>query len=208
MGGSVSSVTTSLICGTSLCSAVGQCRRHVRMHGVRTSVGKTETTCTCKTFRNAESHRMDQKVLPVELWGPGGRDDCKVKFDVADVAYPVLTLAMMMESAFTFIFDDYKCYMHKNNQRVEIFRKSRIFVLTHHHNDHEKYDQVHYDHEQKLCANTIRCPYQRFEVCVTSKGKSDHYPQPMDGDVFVKKAVHDGQHNSRNSLMLKNTQWV
>ena len=26
-------------------------------------------------------------------------------------------------------FDDYKCYMHKGNRRVEIFRKGRISVL-------------------------------------------------------------------------------
>ena len=30
---------------------------------------------------------------------------------------------------FTLSFDDYKCYMHKGNQRVEIFRKGGIFVL-------------------------------------------------------------------------------
>ena len=35
----------------------------------------------------------------------------------------------MIESSFTFSFDDCKCYMHKGNQRVEIFRKGRIFVL-------------------------------------------------------------------------------
>ena len=35
----------------------------------------------------------------------------------------------MIESGFTFSFDDYKCYMHQGNPRVEIFRKGRIFVL-------------------------------------------------------------------------------
>ena len=35
----------------------------------------------------------------------------------------------MVESGFTFSFDNYKCYMHKGNRRVEIFRKGRIFVL-------------------------------------------------------------------------------
>ena len=35
----------------------------------------------------------------------------------------------MIESGFTFSFDDYKCYMHKGNRRVEIFRTGRIFVL-------------------------------------------------------------------------------
>ena len=48
---------------------------------------------------------------------------------MADVAYPVVSLGKMIESGFTFSFDDYKCYMHKDNQRVEIFRKGRIFVL-------------------------------------------------------------------------------
>ena len=64
-------------------------------------------------------------VVPLELWGPEGRAECKVKFDVADVAYPVVSLGKMIESGFTFSFDDYKCYMHKGNQRVEIFRKGR-----------------------------------------------------------------------------------
>ena len=125
----------------------------------------------------------------------------KVKFDVADVAYPVVSLGKMIESGFTFTFDNCKCFMHKGNQRVEISRKGRIFVLrmrrrwleskvqmvapidevakkkwksmtmereqevqeqnhvrmnlemNRHH--HEKYDQVQYDQEQKLCVNTI-----------------------------------------------------
>ena len=69
MGGSVASVTT----GTDdlwdeLCWTVDQCRRHVHMLGVRTSVWTTETRCICKTFSNAESHRMD---------GPEGRVECK-----------------------------------------------------------------------------------------------------------------------------------
>ena len=68
-------------------------------------------------------------MVPLELWGPERRVECKVKFDVADVAYPVVSLGKMIESSSTFSFDDYKCYMHKGNQRVEIFRKGRIFVL-------------------------------------------------------------------------------
>ena len=47
----------------------------------------------------------------------------------SQVAYPVVSLGKMIESSFTFSFDDYKCYMHNGNQRVEIFRKGRIFVL-------------------------------------------------------------------------------
>ena len=69
------------------------------------------------------------RVVPLELWGPEGRVECKVKFDVADVTYLVVSLGKVIESGFTFSFDDYKCYMHKGNQRVEIFRKGRIFVL-------------------------------------------------------------------------------
>ena len=52
-----------------------------------------------------------------------------VKFDVADVAYPLVSLGKMIETGFTFSSDDYKCYMHRGNKRVEIFRKGRIFVL-------------------------------------------------------------------------------
>ena len=32
------------------------------------------------------------RVVPLVLWGLEGRVDCKVKFDVADVAYPVVSL--------------------------------------------------------------------------------------------------------------------
>ena len=77
--------------------------------------------------RRIPSH--GSKVVPLELWGPEGCVECKVKFDVADVAYPVVSLGKMIESGFTFSFDDYKSYMHKGNQRVEIFRNGRIFVL-------------------------------------------------------------------------------
>ena len=73
------------------------------------------------------SHRSS--VVPLELWGPEGSVQCKVKFDVADVAYPVVSLGKMIESGFTFSFDDCKCYMHRGNKRVQIFRKGRIFVL-------------------------------------------------------------------------------
>ena len=54
---------------------------------------------------------------------------CKVKFDLADVACPVVSLGKMIEPGFTFSFDEHKCHMHRSNQRVEIFRKGRIFVL-------------------------------------------------------------------------------
>ena len=72
---------------------------------------------------------MDQEWCLLNCGGPEGRVECKVNFDVADVAYPVVSLGKMIGSVFTFSFDDYKCYMHKGNQRVEILRKGRIFVL-------------------------------------------------------------------------------
>ena len=76
--------------------------------------------------RRIPSH--GSRVVPLEWWGSEGRAECKVKVDVADVAYQVVSLGNMIESGFTFSFDDYRCYMHKGNQRVEIFRKGRIFV--------------------------------------------------------------------------------
>ena len=68
-------------------------------------------------------------LVSLGLWGPEGRVECKVKFDVADVAYPVVSLGKMIESGSTFSVDDYKCYMHKGNRRVEVLRKGWIFLL-------------------------------------------------------------------------------
>ena len=65
------------------------------------------------------------RVVPLELWGPEGRVQCKVMFDVSDVAYPVLPLGKMMESGVTFSFNDCKCHMHKGNKRVDIFQKAQ-----------------------------------------------------------------------------------
>ena len=48
--------------------------------------------------RRIPSH--GSRVVPLELWGPEGRVECKVKFDVADVAYPVVSLGGMIESRF------------------------------------------------------------------------------------------------------------
>ena len=144
----------------------------------------------------------------------------------------------MIESSFTFSFDDYKCYMHKGNQRVEIFRQGRIFVLRMRRRwleskvqmvapiDEVAEEEMEIDDDGERARgartepradepgdepppprprevrpssirpraeavrqhNLTHCPYQSWcEVCVASKGKSDHYhreaPQPMDGDV-------------------------
>ena len=83
----------------------------------------------CRTSSNAEHRLTAHELVPLEQWGPEESVRCKVKFDVADVAYKVVSLGKMIESGFTFSFDDYKCYMHRGNKRVEIFRKGRIFVL-------------------------------------------------------------------------------
>ena len=130
MGGSVSSVTTgtddlwdelvldsgsvSTACPHSWCSDI--------------SVNNEDKV----NLQDIQRHRIPShgsRVVPLVLWGPEGRVECKIKFDETDVAYPVVSLGKMIESGFTFSFDDYKCYMHKGNQRVEILRKGRIFVL-------------------------------------------------------------------------------
>ena len=153
---------------------------------------------------------------------------------------PVVSLGKMIESGFTFSFNDYKCYMHRGNKRVEIFRKGRIFVLrmrrrwlksTAHMiapidevadeemgvaDDGEgaggaeaavqpRVDEPGDDPppprprevrpspmrpgaEAVRQHNLTHCPYQSWcEVCLASKGKSDHYhreaPVSKDGDV-------------------------
>ena len=145
---------------------------------------------------------------------------------MADVAYPAVSLGKMIESGFTFSFDDCKCYMHKENKRVEIFPKGRIFVLKTRCRWLESKAQsvapidevadegmeVDDDGEGAVDAraepradepgddpppprprevrpssirpgaevvtqhNLTHCPYQSWcEVCVASKGKSDHF---------------------------------
>ena len=46
-------------------------------------------------LQDIQQHRIPShgsRVVPLELWGPEGRVECKVKFDVADVTYPVVSL--------------------------------------------------------------------------------------------------------------------
>ena len=146
---------------------------------------------------------------------------------MADVAYAVVSLEKMIESGFTFSFDDHKYYMNKDNKRVEIFRKARNFVSKAQMvapvgevadeemeiDDDEEGDAraepradgpgndpprprpreirpspVRPGAEAVRQHHLTRCPCQSWcEVCVPSKGKSDHYhreaPQPVDGDV-------------------------
>ena len=183
--------------------------------------------------RRIPSH--GSRVVPLELWSPEGNVPCMVKFDVADVAYPVVSLGKMIETGFTFSFDDYTYYMHKGNRRVEIFRKGRIFVLRMRRKwlkggmvapidgpsrcGENEMDVIEDDTcadpgtaaaeaaeavrtrvdepdddppppqpcEVRPCStrpgaeavrqhNLTHCPYQSWcEVCVASKGRSDHY---------------------------------
>ena len=55
--------------------------------------------------RRIPSH--GSRVVPLQHWGPEGRVEYEVKFDVADVAYAVVSLGKMIEPGFTFSFDDY-----------------------------------------------------------------------------------------------------
>ena len=48
--------------------------------------------------RRIPSH--GSRVVPLELWGPEGCVECKVNFDVADVAYPVVSLGKMIRVRF------------------------------------------------------------------------------------------------------------
>ena len=68
-------------------------------------------------------------MVPLELWRLESNVQCKVKFDVADVAYQVVSLGKMIENGFTLSSVDKKCFMQKGSRRVEIFRRGRIFVL-------------------------------------------------------------------------------
>ena len=52
--------------------------------------------------RRIPSH--GSRVVPLELWGLEGRVEYEVKFDVADVTYPVVSLGKMVGSGFTFSF--------------------------------------------------------------------------------------------------------
>ena len=45
--------------------------------------------------RRIPSH--GSRVVPLELWGPESCVECKVKFDAADVAYPVVSLGKMSQ---------------------------------------------------------------------------------------------------------------
>ena len=85
------------------------------MHGVRTSVWNDGDKVYLQDIQQRRIPSHGSRVVPLELGGPEGRVECKVKFDVADVAYPVVSLGNMIESGFTFSFDGYKCFMHKDN---------------------------------------------------------------------------------------------
>ena len=184
--------------------------------------------------RRIPSH--GSRVVPQELCGPEGNVQCMVKFDVADVAYQVVSLGKKIETGFTFSFDDNKCYMHRGNKRVKIFRKSLKRGMVAPIEGPSRCGKIEMDvTEDSTCAdvgkaaaeaamavgtrvdepgddppppqprevrpcstrpgaeavrqhNLTHCRYQSwFEVCVASKGRSDHYhkkaPEAKDGDI-------------------------
>ena len=71
------------------------------------------------------------------------RVECRVQFDVADVAYPVVSLGKMIESGFTFSFDNYKCYIHKGNQRVAKGSNLRVVNKVQVAEEHGSHDCAH-----------------------------------------------------------------
>ena len=82
----------------------------------------------------------------------------------------------------------WKLMMMEKEQEVQKRKHVRMNLEMnhHHHHDHEK--SIRPGVEAVRLHNLTHCPYQSWcEVCVASKGKSDHYhreaPQPMDGDV-------------------------
>ena len=82
--------------------------------------------CICKTFSKRRIPSRGSRVVPLELWGPEGLVECKVKFAVA---YPVVPLGKMIESGL--MTASATCTRVANV--FEIFRKGRIFVLRMRH---------------------------------------------------------------------------
>ena len=86
----------------------------------------------CEQRRQGVSARHSATQNPI-AWVKGGSSrivvsskdvlSAKSNLMLQDVACRVVSLGKIIESGFTFSFDDDKRYMHKGNQRVEIFRK-------------------------------------------------------------------------------------
>ena len=119
----------------------------------------TEARCTCKTFSNAESHRMDHEWRLLS---------CGVGKDVLSVK----SRGKIIESGFTFSFDDYKCHMHKGSLRVEIFRKGRIFVL--------KMRRRWLESKAQIAAPIDEVADEEMEVDDDGEGAGDARAEPRD----------------------------
>ena len=79
-------------------------------------------------------------MVPLELWGPEGR---------VDVAYPVVSLGKMIESGFTFSFDDYMCHMHRQQTCRDLSQRLNLRV--------EFETQVAEEHGLHGCAHRWHC---------------------------------------------------
>ena len=77
--------------------------------------------------RRIPSH--GSRVVPLVLWGPEGNVQCMVKFDVADVAF-VVSLEKMIETGFTFSFDDYKMLHAQGQQTCGDLSQSQHFRVA------------------------------------------------------------------------------
>ena len=68
---------------------------------------KNEDKVYLKDIQQRRIPSHGSRVVPLELWSLEGRVECRVKFYIANVAHPVVSLGKMIESGFTFSFDDY-----------------------------------------------------------------------------------------------------
>ena len=84
-------------CGPMILALVIDQRQMASLRGLSEESKKTRLLLWCKCGlsddwveqRRIQSH--GSRVVFLELWGPEGRAECKVKFDVADVAYLVVS---------------------------------------------------------------------------------------------------------------------
>ena len=107
--GVVSPQQVQMICGTSLCwdsGSVSTACPYAWCSDISVNDGDKVYLQDIQQ-RRIPSH--GSRVVPLKLW-------CKVKFDVADVAYPVVSLGKRIDSGFTFSFDD---HVWRSFERVE-----------------------------------------------------------------------------------------
>ncbi len=78
--------------------------------------------------RNAVLCYGTQKI-ELDIFSNYGPVGDRVEFDVADVAFPVISMGKMVDSGFRFVIDAPDCWMVKGDRWVNVYRKGRTFVL-------------------------------------------------------------------------------